>query len=230
MKLRKEDFTLVANVADVMSRIAYFAAPANYVFALRDKDPFSMFLVTKEDFSGLNADASNEIEITNGTIVDSDVLGDDGGACVAYETTSTPPARIVITGIDYATNKVTVTMPAAKTAARLLYIFKEGEAEIRQEAPEGSSSIFVPLWNGRVEDLHTLNHLDRNVNQLFKLGKSAMIAPDFRFALWLNSSVVVDWSALALNARLEFFTLRLERYRFPADLEKRILEALTTKA
>jgi len=230
MKLKREDFTVLAYVADVMSRIAYFAAPANYVFTLRDKDPFSMFLVTKEDFTGLTPDASNEIPITNGTIVDSDVLGDDGGACVAYETTSATPVRIAITAINYVTNTVTVTMPAAKTAARLYYIFKEGEAEIRQEAPEGSSSIFVPLWNGRVEDLHTLNQLDREVNDLFKLGKSCLLAPDFRFALWLNSSVVVDWNALALNARLEFFTLRLPRYRFPADLEKRILEALTTKA
>jgi hypothetical protein len=186
--LTVDDFTKIANTANVWSEIASFYIPRERVYALLDNVNIELFLYTKDTFSG---DGTTTDFTLNNDIVDNERLPDDKGAAIGFVGGS----EAAISSINYSTNTVTfASAPASGTDnVDIYYIFREGDLEIRVEAPVGTKGIYRVIFNSDVRRIHTIDQFD--TRKALRLYEPILLPEDFKISIRIKSSVIVNWDS-----------------------------------
>jgi hypothetical protein len=183
--LRVEDFTKYTNIADEWTDIAEWFIPRGNIALFENERNIELFLATKDTFSG---DGTTTTFTLTKDIVDNERLPDNFGAVVAYvDGTQTDVT------VDYSANTITfASAPAAGTDNVVAYyIWKDGQVEIRVEAPAGTRGIYKTIFNDSLKKIHVVDQFDQR--KPFKLYQPVVLPEDFRLVVRLKATGIVSW-------------------------------------
>ncbi len=156
LKLKKEDFQLFANTANVLSKIADYEVPRGHSLVVRNDEPAYLKITAKETKTATISSDPFTLTVSH-TPANSDTPSQQGYAVANGN-------RYEIVEIDPLNKKIKISGPttASNVDITIYYAVAEGSFQIAIEKPKGNSVEREAVAVGSLADLNSRDLYDKN--------------------------------------------------------------------
>lgn len=204
-------------VLGLLTSVAYYDAPLGRLLLIKGGDPFRFYVKARKEVVVPLLTAAGDFLVDLGaaglkivrtprpagslpTAVDPANPGTTNHPDVLAYTSAdgvtwTPAA---VRAVDFATGKVTLTLPAGANRVAVYFVPADGEFVFRVIRPLGSDGVSAQLYGQALRSIHeTEQNNVRSAPQLGDIGREYPLPPQFRLDLAVRSNAQIVFDAYA---------------------------------
>jgi len=190
--IQRADFVLANNTASLDTPVATYTVPRGYAVLARNDKNFNLLLPTVvHDVVSAAEDTAEVIIVSCPGITYSSPNVEDSIVDVEVYLDGV----LQTSGVTCDHSEETVTLTKTITEGQLVdvfYLFKPGQVSIRRISPQVLDSVYDTLFAQGLKIVQEQNQISSKVG--LRLDKRAWLPEKFKFAIYLNSTVLVYWT------------------------------------